>query len=219
MQLEFHTWQKIIKEGAWEFDIKINQAQAELFFAHAKELLFWNRKVNLTAIKDPREMAIKHFIDCVIPAKMLPSCGKLLDIGSGGGFPGIPLKIMKPCIDMILIDGVRKKVNFIKHIIRTLKLNKIEAIHIKAEDMARLGEFSGFFHVAICRALTGIEDFFEIARPLVRPGGKLIAMKGRISKDDRKGMENIKKQGLTIKTDKYILPFVNAKRSIIEIKV
>ncbi len=219
MQLGSHRWQKIIIEGALGFDIRIDQDQAGLFATHARELFFWNKKINLTAIKDPREIAIKHFIDSVIAAKFLPSSGNLIDIGSGGGFPAIPLKIINPGIDMVLIDKVRKKVSFIKHIIRTLKLNKIEAMHIKAEDMARSGEFSGFFHVAICRALTGIEDFFEIARPFVRPGGKLIAMKGKISHNDRKGMENIKNQGIVLRADKYLLPFVNAKRSIIEIEV
>ena len=85
--------------------------------------------------------------------------------------------------------------------------------------MAESGEFDRFFNVAICRALTGIEFFFEIARPFIKPGGKLIAMKGRISDNDRKGMENLKKQGIRIKAHKYLLPFVNAKRSIIEIEI
>ena len=127
-------WQKLIMDGARQLGIAIDEHICAAFATHAAELIHWNRKINLTAITDPRDIAVRHFIDSLVPAKFIPNGARLLDIGSGAGFPGLPLKIVKPSLSVFLIDGTRKKINFLKHMIRSLNLDQSEARHIRAES-------------------------------------------------------------------------------------
>jgi hypothetical protein len=107
-------WKKMVLRGARQLGIVLTPGQLDCFAQHATLLLEWNRKINLTAIVDPAEMAVKHYLDAIAPIKHIPLQGHLLDIGTGGGFPGIPLKVMRPDQPMTLIDGVRKKISFVK---------------------------------------------------------------------------------------------------------
>ena len=102
---------------------------------HAKELMMWNKKINLTAIKQPLKIAEKHFIDSLAAASFIKNKNSIIDLGSGGGFPGIPLKIMNPLLHVVLVDSSRKKINFLKHVIRLLGLQVIDAIHSRAQDL------------------------------------------------------------------------------------
>ena len=115
MRIGSPQWAALIVEGAKAFGLALDQKQVSRFAAHASELIKWNKKFNLTTITDPRDMALKHYLDSIAPAKRIPSFSTLLDIGSGGGFPGIPLKIICPNLKLTLIDGSRKKINFLKH--------------------------------------------------------------------------------------------------------
>ena len=130
-------WAHILVEGARAMGMRLERSQIARFAIHAKELMAWNRFANLTAITDPVEIAVKQFLDIMPLFHLLPSGSRVLDIGSGGGFPGIPLKIMRPDLEVTLIDSSRKKVSFQKHIIRTLALKHIEARHIRAEELKR----------------------------------------------------------------------------------
>ncbi len=198
------------------------------FAVHAVELMKWNRKVNLTTITEPQDVAVKHFLDSIIPGPLIAPGAKVLDIGSGGGFPGIPLKILLPSLSVLLIDSSRKKVSFAKHVIRTLKLENIEARHVRAEELATKPEAVNSFDVIISRALTSIENFILIAFPLLAEDGVLIAMKGadplaeieaawkQVDKNNiLMSIDNIR-YGLALK--KYMLPYQKAQRSIISIK-
>jgi 16S rRNA (guanine527-N7)-methyltransferase len=130
-------WAHILVEGARTMGMCLELSQIARFAIHAKELMAWNRFANLTAITEPIEIAVKQFLDTLPLSPLLPRVSRVLDIGSGGGFPGIPLKIMRPDLEMTLIDASRKKVSFQKHIIRTLALKDIEARHVRAEELRR----------------------------------------------------------------------------------
>ena len=130
MEIGSREWQRLIIDGSRVLGIEIDEGLTAQFIVHASELIKWNRKINLTAITDPRNIAIKHLLDSLAPALHIPDEARLLDMGSGGGFPGIPLKILKPSLFVMLIDGNRKKVNFLKHVLRTLYLENIAAFQI-----------------------------------------------------------------------------------------
>ena len=137
MEIGSLSWKRAIRSGAKEFRIPVPEEALEGFAVHARELMRWNRVFNLTTISDPLQLAIKHYLDAIVPVTVITHHAKLLDIGSGGGFPGIPLKILQPTLDVTLIDTVRKKVNFLKHAIRSLELENIVAYQIRAEDFQR----------------------------------------------------------------------------------
>lgn len=176
-EIESDQWIEIILDGAVRLGTVLDENQARLFVRHAKLLMEWNRKLNLTAIVDPTEVAVKHFLDAIAPLEHIPSDGRMLDIGTGGGFPGIPLKIIRPRQPMILIDGVRKKINFVKHVIRELALPSIEARQIRAENLAQDVSQSKF-DVIVCRALSNLGQVVKWAGPLLSPGGRIIAYRG-----------------------------------------
>ena len=160
-------------------EIGITAISIEKISSFLSELLSWNQKINLTAITDPEEVAEKHIIDSLIPAKYIPENSSLIDLGTGGGFPGVPLKIFMPNLSVTLVDSVRKKVNFLKYVIGMLKLENITAHQLLVEDLADHPDFAGRFDVVISRAFTALDRFLQMAAPLVKSDGVIIAMKGR----------------------------------------
>jgi len=211
-------WQNLIKDSVLDFGIKIDETETALFSMYAAELVKWNKKTNITSITDPVEIAVKHFIDSIIPLLHVPKNARLLDIGTGGGFPGIPLKIADPDIELALIEASGKKINFLKQIIRILKLENAEAFHARAEDMSNTQHFSYAFDAVICRALSSLEKFVDIALDFVKTGGVIIALKGTAEKYE-KSIAGIsaKHRQLSFGIHGYSLPVLNARRSIITI--
>lgn len=150
---------------------------AELLFdEYLNELIEWNKKFNLTAITDPAEIRRKHFHDSLTILKILPlSCEKVIDVGAGAGFPGLPLKIACPDIKLTLLEATKKKVEFLDHIIKTLKLKDTEAVWARAEDYAR--EHREIFDLAVARAVADLRVLAELCLPLVRVGGLFVTWK------------------------------------------
>ena len=183
MVIGSEEWRTLVEQGAAQLGVIVHHQQTEQFSRHARWLMEWNRKINLTAITDPREVAIKHFVDAIAPLEHIPDSGHLLDMGTGGGFPGIPLKIMRPGQPMTLIDSVRKKVNFVRYVIHQLELAGIEALHTRAEALAD-GPKGGQFDIIVCRALSDLRTALALARPLLAPGGKMIFYQGPSTGDD-----------------------------------
>lgn len=169
-------WQGFVRDGAAAMGISVTDMQAQQLFRHAEELLLWNKKINLTAITDPLEMAVKHFIDSVAPLPWLKQSASVLDLGTGGGFPGIPLKTVAPSLNMTLVDAIAKKINFTRQVIRQLGLTGISAIQARAEDLG--AEYAGGFDAVTSRAFASLGHFVSLAGPLVKEGGQLLAMKG-----------------------------------------
>ncbi|MEI6125020.1 MAG: 16S rRNA (guanine(527)-N(7))-methyltransferase RsmG [Pseudomonadota bacterium] len=156
-------------------NIALDSNEIDLFSRYLVELQEWNKKINITSITKAEDIIIKHFLDSLTVFQYIDVYGCVVDIGSGGGFPGIPLKIKKPSLNMLLIEAKRKKANFLRHTIRTLNLNGIDVYNGRAEDFNK----KNCFDFAISRAFTDLYSFCNIAAPLVKPGGHIIAMKGR----------------------------------------
>ena len=184
MEIGSKEWSDLLIEGATAFDINLNPDHTRQFALHAAELVNWNRKVNLTAITKPVEVAVKHFLDSLTAARFIPPESTLLDIGSGGGFPGLPLKVIMPSLSVTLIDASRKKVNFLKHVIRTLQLKNIEALHIRAEKLAQNHQYRNRYQIVTSRALSSLNLFCSLAMPLLAEEGMMIALKGVACKDE-----------------------------------
>ncbi len=219
MEIGSREWQRFIIDGARKLGIELDERVSASFSIYASELLNWNRKINLTAVTDPREIAIKHFLDSLAPAGCIPDRGRLLDIGSGGGFPGIPLKIFKPSISALLIDGVRKKINFLKHVLRALGLENIEARQMRTETLLKDPEYATSFDIIISRALSDLLTFVKSALPLLAEHGTIIAMKGEI---DTKELDAVRANALgdqySLEIEKYRLPSIDSQRSLVILK-
>lgn len=181
---------------------------------HADELIIWNRKMNLTAIKDPLAIAEKHFIDSAAASLFLGNEKTLLDMGTGAGFPGIPLKILRPDLKVLLLDASRKKVSFLNHVIRMLALKDIKALHARAEDLHNNPEYKLRYDGMISRAFTKLSDFVDLAIPFLSPEGALFAMKG---KNVQKEIHFTKAHNFNIQMRKYMLPFTQAERFIVKL--
>ena len=219
MEIGSTEWQRLIIDGARKLGVVIDEGITAPFSIHASELLTWNRKINLTAITNSRDIAIKHFVDSLAPAGCIPDGARLLDIGSGAGFPGIPLKILKPSIAVLLIDAVRKKINFLKHVLRILGLENIEARQIRTENLLKGTVQATSFDVIISRALSDLPPFVKSALPLLAKQGTIIAMKGKV---DEKELDAVRADApgdqYSLEVERYKLPSIPAPRSIVIIK-
>lgn len=221
MHIKSAEWKRFVKKAAAELSIDLSDSTVKMLAAHADELIKWNKVTNLTAITEPREVAIKHFIDSLAALKMVSPGMTVLDIGSGGGFPGIPLKIAMPELSVTLVDAARKRVNFLKHVIRTLKLTKIEAHHGRGELLAGLKLPADRFDVIICRAFTGLDKFVPMALPVLKEGGVILAMKGKEVDEELAALKTVQIEGgVTLDTEvtRYKLPVLESERSIFTIK-
>lgn len=159
---------------------RLTTAQISAFERYEKELLDWNTRFNLTAIKDPEKIRIKHFLDsltCICGLRDT-SMERVIDIGSGAGFPGLPLKIIYPGMHLTLVESVGKKVNFCRHVVQTLGLEGVEVIQERAEILGQSRAFREKYDWAIARAVAIMPVLMEYLLPLVRVGGAAMAMKG-----------------------------------------
>lgn len=171
------------REKCFENNINILPKDIKKFYLYMNSLMEWNNKINLTAIKDEKGIIIKHFIDSIIIGKEL--VGKnIIDIGSGAGFPGIPLKLIDNDLNLTLIDSVNKKVNFMNYIIDMLGLTNTFSIHIRAEGLAHNFKYREAYDVAVSRAVANMSTLVEYMIPFVKIGGKAICLKGPNSKEE-----------------------------------
>jgi 16S rRNA (guanine527-N7)-methyltransferase len=225
MQIGDPEWNQMIVTGAETLGVRVSATQVAQFGAHIRELLLWNRKINVTAITQPLEVAIKHVVDSLAVAKWIDPEASVLDVGSGGGFPGIPLKILMPSLSVTLIDSSRKKNSFQRHVIRTLGLVNIDALQTRVEalsaDPDRLqGGNPKTFSVIVCRAFTDLARFVEMAMPLLAHAGRIIAMKGRIGSEELADVSSLisrlSQAGTVLhsQTISYNLPFLGAERCL-----
>jgi 16S rRNA (guanine527-N7)-methyltransferase len=228
MQIGSTKWKNIIYDGAKDLDIRINREKIDQFAIHAAELLKWSQKTNLTAISDPLEIAVKHILDSIAPAPFIPPDSSLLDVGSGGGFPGIPLKIMIPSLTVTLIDASRKKVSFLKHVIRMLGLINIEAWHVRAQDLSKDCGVHTAYDVIISRALSSMVNFVQMSLPLLAKHGVIMAMKGKLTDKEiessrsllekPRDMQGSSMSGFNMVLKKYTLPYLNSQRTLVIMK-
>ena len=210
------TWEKILEQGAVELGISLNSRQLDIMSFHGNELVKWNKKFNITSITDPCEIALKHFIDCLALVSYVPDNAKVLDLGSGGGFPGFPLKTAKPSVDLMMIDASRKKISFLNYLIRTLGMTGAHAVHARCEDLSEDENFKHKFDCVVSRAFTSLDRFIVLSLPFLSENGFMLAMKGQQS--EKEIQQSLQKEKFCIKNNNYTLPVGGYNRSIIKIK-
>ena len=208
------------KQKLNEFDIKINDEQIKSFEKYMNLLLEWNEKINLTAITQPEEIKLKHFVDSLTVLKYINDDDKVIDIGTGAGFPGIPLKIMKGNTKITLLDSLNKRINFLNIVIETLNLRNIQAIHGRAEEIARNKLYREKYDVTVSRAVANLSTLSEYMLPFVKVGGKCICMKGaNVNEEIEKAKNAIKELGGEIeRVDNFYLSDNDNERNIIIIR-
>ena len=210
---------ELLREGAEKIGIFLSSEKIEKFFIYLEQLKLWNEKVNLTAIKRDKEIIVKHFLDSLTCYLIMDKdATNLVDIGSGAGFPSLPLKILLPEIKCTLIEARKKKVTFLHHLVRKLELKNVTLINGRAEEIAR-GEKRESFDVAVGRAVAGLNVLAEYALPYVKVGGCFIVQKGSQVKQLKKARNAFLLLGGRVERIKKInLPFLNQERNLILVR-
>ena len=176
--MEYIEFENIFKDECSKNNININEEKIKLFYNYMKYLLEWNEKINLTAIKDQKEFIVKHFVDSLSISEIVGDNKRIIDVGTGGGFPGIPLKLLNNNLNVSLIDSVNKKIMVLNDIISKMNLTDIEALHVRAEDLAQNKNYRENFDMAVSRAVSNMNTLVEYLIPFVKIGGFVICMKG-----------------------------------------
>ncbi len=215
MKVEDPEWGRIVAEGALAFGLAPGPEELARFRRHAALLLEWARAMNLSAVTDPEEIARRHFVDSLALVPLLPAGAKsLVDLGSGAGFPGIPVKVARPDLTVTLVDSARKKVSFQMAVIRELAMTGIEAVEARAEDLARAGRR---FDAAVARAVAALPLLWRMAEPILAPGGSLVALKGRNAPEEARELA-AKDTGLSVEIHPYTVPGTGVPRHVVRVK-
>ena len=203
-----------------KMNISLNKEQYDQFYAYMVLLIEWNEKINLTAITEPQEIILKHFVDSLTIAKYIEEGKTIIDMGTGAGFPGIPLKIYRNDVKVVLADSLNKRIKFLNEAIEKLQLKNIETIHCRAEELGKNKEYREKFDYATSRAVANLSTLSEYLLPFVKLNGSGIFMKTMEIDEE---LENAKKAikilgGRIEKVDKFEIPESDLGRSIIIVK-
>lgn len=214
-KLEFNN---SLIEKAKSIGIEISQEQAEQFYKYMELLLQWNEKMNLTAITEPEEIILKHFIDSLTIIPYLEGVNTVLDIGTGAGFPGIPLKILEENKEFTLLDSLNKRIIFLQTVINELELKNIQAVHGRAEEFVIKGREA--YDIVTSRAVARLNVLLEYMLPFAKVGGRCICMKAfEIDEELKEAKKAIAILGGEIeKIDEISLLNTDIKRKIVVIK-
>ena len=165
-------------------NIQLLEEDKESLYKYMELLLEWNEKINLTAITEENEIILKHFIDSAIINKYIDNAKKLVDVGTGAGFPGMVLKIINKDLSIVLLDALNKRINFLNEVLQELDLKNIEAIHGRAEEFGRNEEHRERYDIVTSRAVANMNVLLEYMMPLVKVGGKCICMKSKNAEEE-----------------------------------
>ena len=218
--MEKELWKNDLTKQCDELKLKIDEKMQEQFYTYMKLLIKWNENINLTAITEPKEVLQKHFIDSLTILPYIEENSSIIDVGTGAGFPGIPIKIANMSIKVTLLDALNKRLNFLQDVINNLQLSNIETIHSRAEEAGRNKELRQGFDIATSRAVAPLNILVEYLLPLVKIGGKCICMKGsNIEEEINNSKKAIEVLGGKIeKIEEFFLPNSDIKRNIIVIR-
>ena len=213
-------FEKIFLELANKININLTEEQIDKFYKYMKLLLEWNEKINLTAITDENEILLKHFVDSLTVLKYIKEDDKIIDVGTGAGFPGIPMAIMMPNTKITLLDSLNKRINFLNEVIKELNLKNVETIHSRSEDCGKDILYREKYDISIARAVANLSTLSEYLLPFVKIDGKMICMKGsEVEEELNNSKYAIKELGGEISLqDEFCLPDTDIKRNIIVIK-
>lgn len=205
-----------------EHGIEVSEEQLKQFERYYEELVSWNEKMNLTGITEREQVYIKHFYDSISLAFHVPmgEIGSMADIGSGAGFPGIPLKICFPHVELTIVDSLNKRIQFLQHVVNELGLSQVRLLHGRAEDMGRQADLRDAFELVTARAVARMAVLNEFCLPFVKPGGLFVAMKGSNPEDEVKeaarSLSELK--GKWVSTPAFSLPLENSERHLVLIQ-
>ncbi len=214
---------RLLDAGCGELGIILTEKQKEQFFKYFELLTEWNKVMNLTAITEMPEVVTKHFVDSLLVVKVLDgirtetySC---IDVGTGAGFPGIPLKIAFPQLQITLLDSLNKRVGFLNTVIQELELTGIQAVHGRAEDFGRDKEYREQFDLCVSRAVANLSTLSEYCLPFVKQGGSFLPYKsGKVEEEAREAEGAVKKLGGSMgDTKTFILPGTDVDRTFVPI--
>lgn len=218
--MEIEKFEEILRTYLKKIDIELSKKQIEQFYTYMNLLLEWNEKINLTAITEPEEVILKHFVDSLTISAYIKKGSKLVDMGTGAGFPGIPLKILRDDIEITLVDSLNKRINFLNEVIKELELREISTVHARAEEFGQNKKYREKFDIATSRAVANLSTLSEYLVPLVKIEGKIICMKGSEVKEEVENAKNAIKilGGKMEKEESFNLPNSDMKRNLVIIK-
>lgn len=201
------------------FQINFSDIEMDQMVRFGALLVEWNQKMNLTGITDPEGVALKHMLDSAVGASLLPQGAKVIDVGTGAGFPGVVLKIMRPDIEMVLLDSLKKRLTFLEEVVHSLELTGITMCHERAESGGHRKELREQFDVAVARAVAALPLLSEYCLPFVKPKGVFLAWKGPKGREEvaegEKAFSALK--GKIKEIHEFDFPGADEKRLIIEL--
>lgn len=209
-----------MQEKSRDLQICFSVEQTEQFFEYMDLLIEWNEKMNLTAITEPEEIILKHFIDSITILKEINDNSNVVDVGTGAGFPGIPLSIMNHTLKITLVDSLNKRLIFLQEVVDKLNLKNVEIVHARAEEFGQNKKYRESFDVATSRAVANLSTLSEYLIPLVKVEGKVISMKASEAREEineaQKAIEVL--GGAIEKIDEFNLPQSDIGRTVIIIR-
>ena len=218
--MDFDSFKKEMNINLMALNLKLDDSQIKNFYDFMNLLIEKNKVMNLTGITEPKEVILKHFIDSLTVLKYINENDNIIDVGTGAGFPGIPLKIAENSLEITLLDSLNKRINFLNEVIEKINLNKVKTIHGRAEDFGQDFKYREKYDVAVSRAVAPLNVLLEYMLPFVKVGGKCICLKGSNCDEE---IENSRKAieilgGKIEKIKKFNLPNSDNNRTIFIIK-
>ena len=217
--MEYKEFEKEIIENGKKIGLDIAEKEVQNLYKYMLLMLEWNENVNLTAITEEKEIIYKHFIDSLSVNKYLTNKEKIMDIGTGAGFPGIPLKIFNEDLNFILVDSLNKRINFLEEVKNELNLNKLELVHARAEELAKNKNYREKMDIVVSRAVARLRILAEYMLPFVKKNGICICMKGpNIEEEIEESKKSLEILGGKIEKIEHIILPGDLERNIILIR-